>query len=160
MGMGRLGPPGATCSEPPDVALEATFYRPPLIRHSRWPSSLPIFERLLCCRLVGGALDIPTPSEQLFIEFPAPMTPVSCEHRGPSISQAAGQAHLPVPLTSSRLLGLLRLPAPPPLWPATVLSLPVPCTEHTTTTTTIHTVLCPFLHEVNAVFPGALWEGR
>lgn len=38
------------------------------------------------------------------------MTPVSRAHRGPPISQAAGQAYLPVPLTSLCLLALLQSP--------------------------------------------------
>lgn len=35
VGMGRLGPLGATCSKPPAEALEAAFYHYPLIRDSR-----------------------------------------------------------------------------------------------------------------------------
>lgn len=100
-----------------------------------------------------GPLDIPTPANNYLLTS----QPVSCEHRGPPISRAAGQAYLPVPLPSSCLLCLLQSPALLSPWPAAVLSLPVPCTEHTAVT--INTMPCLFLHEVNAVFLGALWEG-
>lgn len=98
MGRQKLDPPGAVCSNPLGVALEATLDHYHLSETDR-AGGLPA-PPYLKESSAAGWLEGPSISqlyEQLFIVSPAPETSVSRSHRGPSLLQAAGQAHLPVP---------------------------------------------------------------
>lgn len=73
MGMEKLDPPGAMCSNPRGVALEATLDHYSLTRDRAGDiSSPPIFERILCCWLVRGALDIPTQVNNYLLDSQPP----------------------------------------------------------------------------------------
>lgn len=124
--MQKLDPPGAMCSNPRGVALEATLDHYSLIRdrQSRWPSRSPIFERILCCWLVRGALDIPNSMSNYLLDsqplrHPFPVRTVV----HPSYKQQASPLCLSPDLLC--LLALLQSPALSPPWPAAVLSIPV-----------------------------------
>lgn len=134
--MEKLDPPGAMCSNPRGVALEATLDQYSLTRDRAGDiSSSPIFERILCCWLVRGALDIPTrvnnyllDSQSLRHLFPV-RTVVHPSHK----QQARLICLSPSPPCVSWLccsLQLLLLPGQ--LRCYLPYGLPIPCTECTT----------------------------
>lgn len=161
--MQKLDPPGAMCSNPGGVALEATLDHYSLIRdrQSRWPSSSPIFERILCCWLVRGALDIPNSMSNYLLDsqplrHPFPVrTVVHSSYKqqarplclSPDLLVSPGFAAVASPVSSPASCGAILPRSPSPVYRAI-------------TTITTNTAFCLCLHEVNAVFSGALWEGR
>lgn len=133
MGMQKLDPPGAMCSNPRGVALEATLDHYSLIRdrQSRWPSSSPIFERILCCWLVRGALDIPNSMSNYLLDsqplrHPFPVRTVV----HPSYKQQARPICLSPDLLVSPGFAAVASPVSSPASCGAIYpGLPPPCTE-------------------------------
>lgn len=75
--MGKLGPPGVTCSKPQGVAQEVTLDYSPSIRDRVGSLSTHLDLKLLCCWLVRGSLGtIPAPVNNYLLNAQPPMSTV------------------------------------------------------------------------------------